>query len=169
MRRAARGWAGLCALALLSVALTAVPAFASGHGFERLVSRIERQFSIRRTHVPMMGFASFCAGVFTRGGVRNIRLAQFDGVGPGVTPGALDAALRRNLGAPWHPLLKDRQRDTGDNTFVYARVGDGELFLIVADLQNGSLSLVQLHLSENRMVAWVRNPQGSLERRRGAR
>jgi hypothetical protein len=169
VKRAARGSGRPLWLLLLSIALAAVPAFGSGQGFDRVVSSIERQFSIQRTHVPMMGFASFCADVFTRGGVKNVQIAQFDSVGPRMTPEALDAALQRDLGEPWRPLLKDRERDTGDNTFVYARIAHGELFLMVADLQNRSLSLVQLHLNEKRMAAWVQNPEGELQHRRDAK
>lgn len=164
MKRAALRYAILLALSLLPISLAAVPAFASGRKFENVVSRIEWQFSIRRTHVPMMGFVSFCSTVFTLGGVRHMQLAQFDSVGPGVTPEAVDAALRRDLGKPWRRFLMDRERDTGETTFVYAHFAGGDLSLFVADLEKGSLSLIQLRLNEKRMAAWVQNPQGTLKR-----
>jgi hypothetical protein len=112
----------------------------------------------------MMRFANFFAAAFTGDGVRHIQLVQFDSVGPGVTPEALDAALRRDLGEPWLRFLMDRKQDTGETTFVYAHFAGGDLVLLVADLENGGLSLIQLRLNEKRMASWMQNPQGSLKR-----
>jgi hypothetical protein len=163
MRRAARGRGRPLCLLLLSIALAAVPAFGSGQGFDGLVSRLVRQLAIAGTKAPATATASFSREGFAHGGVKAIRLTRFEDVRPGVTPAALDSALRRDLGKPWQPLVKVLNRDARKGTFVYARLGGGELFLIVADLRQGSLSLVQLHLDRKRMAAWAKDPQGFLK------
>jgi hypothetical protein len=169
MRRVGAAWAFLLALGVLSIAWAPVPAFAAGRQFEGVVSGLESRFGLRATHIPMMGFASFCANIFTAGGVGNMRIAQFDHVGPAVTPEALTATLRGRLNSSWHLFVTDHQRDTGEYTIVYQRVAHRVLFLMIADLENGELSLVQLRLNEKRMVAWVENPQGSLKNRPGSK
>lgn len=169
MRRAGAAWTFLLALVVLSIAWAPQPAFAAGPQFEGVVSGIERRFGLRATHIPMTGFAGFCAKAFTAGGVENIRIAQFDHVGPAVTPVALRATLRGRLDSSWHLFVTDDQRDTGEYTLVYQRVAHRALFLMIADLENGQLSVVQLRLNEKRMAAWVENPQRSLKNSAGAK
>lgn len=169
MKRAGVAWALLLAVGVLSMAWAAVPAFAAGRQFDSVVSSLERRFGIRATRVPMTGFASLCANVFTGGGVGGIQIAQFDRVKPSVTPNALRTTLRRRLDSSWHVFVTDHQRDTGEYTLVYQRVAHRALFLMIADLEKGQLSLVQLRLNEKRMVAWVENPQSALKNTPGTK
>ncbi len=158
----------LLAAVLLALALAplAKPARAAGDGFHAVVSQIESRFRIRGTHVPLMGFASFFGSVLTRGGVKGMQVTEFDDVGPSLTPDALRRALREGLGPPWHLFVEGREIASGDTTYVYSRVTDGTMRLLVADLDGGELDLVEMRLNGRRLAAWLQDPEGSLASRK---
>ena len=55
-------------------------ALAADHEFSGLLQKVSHHYKAHTTHMPMLGFASFCARVVTRGGVKHLRVAEFDDV-----------------------------------------------------------------------------------------
>ena len=63
-------------LILLCAATAAV--HAAGRDFDRLVSAIEKHYGVKRTHVPLMGFANFVVKVAHPAGTSGFTLATFE-------------------------------------------------------------------------------------------
>lgn len=151
-------------LLLLFVALAwaVLPAAASGPKFNTVVAGLQRQFSIRGRRVPMLWFASCVTRMFTWGGVKQIQVEEFNGLGANVTPEALEATLRDRLGDSWRPFITDQDRRSGDTTIIYAQGAGGSMAMMIADLQNGELTLTEVKLNGKRLAAWLNHPRDSV-------
>jgi hypothetical protein len=79
------------AVIAIAVPFTAARA-ASGHDFDSVVSAVEQRYSAHAERVPMMGFVSLCAHVVTAGGVKGMKIAEFDNL-----PKAPDSAELEHL------------------------------------------------------------------------
>lgn len=166
MRLALRN-AGIAALVVSTLAaVAAVPAIAaSGEAFDSVVVGIEHEFSIHSRRFPMPNFASGLARVVTWGGVKRVRMAKFENVGSGVNADALESVIRDTLGSSWHPFVTDRNRESGEATFIFEHPSHRSMLLMIANLDNSELSLIQVKLGEKRLEAWLSHPGASLRGR----
>ena len=144
---------------LAAMAMAAAPAAAADREFSSVVAGIEQRYAVRHQRIPFLGFASFCARVGSVGAVRGMEIAEFEDVGPALTDTSLDAALQGELGASWHRFVSTREPESGETTVIYSRVNDHKFFLLIASLDDGSLSLVKLALSQKEMVAFARGEE----------
>lgn len=132
---------------------------ASNRDFSAVVSAVEQRYASHAERVPLMGLASFCAWAATGGGVRGIRVAEFDHLSV-ADPSELEAIVRNNLGRDWQPFVRDRNRN-GNITIIYVEPDGAAMRMMVADLEHGELDLVRLEVNGDRLRHWMHDPEGS--------
>jgi hypothetical protein len=145
---------GTTQLAALAVAL-ATPAFAADLDFNRLVSGVERRYQVRHEHIPLMGFASFCARIYTHGDVKGLRVADFEDPGARISADDFDAYVHEQLGESWNVIIRSHERATNEDTIIYARAKGKNFLLLIADVENGELSLVKVGINGDKLPKWV--------------
>ena len=152
---------------LAAVAWTAMmppPAHAADSEFDALVSGIEQRYQIRHEHIPLIGFASFCAHVYTRGGVGGFRLADFADTGGRISADDIDSFVQGKLGSSWNVILRSHERETKDDTIVYVRSTGDKFLMLIAQVDNGQLSPVRVRINANRLSKWVNDQERHTEK-----
>lgn len=142
-----------------AVAVPLVVHAASGGDFNAVVSAVEQRYSSHAERVPMMGFVSFCAWAATGGGVKGMRIAQFDHLSA-TDPSELESIVSGSLGREWQPFVRDRSRN-GNVSIIYVQPDGASMRLMVADFEHGELDLVRLEVNGNRLRHWMQDPEGS--------
>jgi hypothetical protein len=147
-------------LLLGSVLLVSTGCSAADHDFESVVSGVEHQYSVHAQRVPLMGFVSVCAMLKTRGGVNDLKVAEFDNI-PGMNGTELDALLRSRLGNEWQPFVTETAggNRNGDQSVILVRPNGSSLGMLVADYDHGELDLVGMELNGAALAKWLRNPE----------
>lgn len=149
-------------IALLAVAVllaVATRAYAHTNEFREIVAGVEQQYAIHPDHIPFSGLISFGARVYTRDGVKGLRIADFENIHR-VDGAALDAFLQAKLGGSWHPFVKTHEPN--DDTFIYVCTepqGD-DFRMVIADSEANELTLLEVKLSKRGITAFVDHPHG---------
>ena len=131
---------------------------AAGHDFDSVVSGIEHRYSVHPQHIPLLGFASLCATVTTRGGVRGMRIAEFDNIQSSDGAADLSALLQSKLGGEWQPFVSQRNADASERSIIFVQpVGDA-MRMLIADYDHGELDLVRMELNGSALAKWMHDP-----------
>ena len=145
----------LVLLLTLAVLISASPARGGDLNFGHLVSSIEHRYQIRHQHIPLIGFASFCARIVTHGGVRGLKLAEFEGTGARVPSDDFDSFVHDQIGNTWSLIVRSKNKAANEDTLIYARENGNRFVLLIADVENGELSLVKVGLDAERLPKWI--------------
>jgi hypothetical protein len=167
--------ATLAISAALIPAVVAIPIVAlasSPHDFDAVVSAVEHRYSAHAQRVPLMGLVNFCAWVSTGGGVKGMRIAEFNNLNlaPGQLmvrgetaapdPTELEQLVRSSLGPEWRPFVTDRQGN-GEVSVIYVQPVGGSMRMMIADYNNRQLDLVRIEINGDRLRHWMKDPDGS--------
>ncbi|MGC2637208.1 MAG: hypothetical protein WA294_08505 [Acidobacteriaceae bacterium] len=140
--------------------------------FDAVVSAVEHRYNAHVQRVPMMGLISFCAHVATGGGVKGMKIAEFDHLniapqklvlrGESAAPDTadLEALVRNTLGDSWRPFVVEHER-SGDDDIIYVQPNGSSMRMLIADYENGELDLVRMEVNGDRLAHWVHDPKGS--------
>lgn len=144
----------LAAIALLALA----PAIgcASGHDFDSVVSTIEHRYDVHAQRVPMMGFVSLCAWGASRGGVKDMRIAEFDNLTLDKSDD-LSQLLRDKLDDGWQLFVTDHEAN-GQQDVIYVQPHGSWMRMFIADYDGHELNLVRLELNGERLQKWLHDP-----------
>jgi hypothetical protein len=132
----------------------------SPHDFDAVVSAVEHRYSARAERVPLMGFVNFCAWVSTGGGVKGMRIAEFDHLPGAPDTEELESLVRTSLGPDWRPFVTDRESN-GEVSVIYVQPVGGSMRMMIADYENHELNLVRIEINGNRLRRWMSDPDGS--------
>lgn len=113
-------------------------------GFNGVVSSIEGQYHVRATHVPMMGFVNFMAFTCSGGGVRGMKVVEFDNFSADAD--ALHRMVQEKLGEGWSPVVREHDRKQNEETFIFMHPDGKRLSLLVLDLEKNELDMVKLSI-----------------------
>jgi hypothetical protein len=168
-------------IATLAISATLVPILAaiplavlasSAHDFDAVVAAVEHRYSAHAQRVPMMGFVNFCAWVATGGGVKGMKIAEFDHLdlapeklkvrGETDAPDSreLEALVRDSLGPNWQPFVTSREAN-GEVSVIYVQPAGGSMRMMIADYDNHELDLVRIEVNGDRLRHWMKDPDGS--------
>lgn len=134
-------------------------AHAAGPDFDSVVSAVEHQYSTRAQRVPMMGFVSFCAHFASGGGVKGMKIAEFDHLSAPDTA-QLESLVRQTLGDSWQPFVTERERN-GNVSVIYVQPSGSDMRMLIANYEHGELNLVRMQLNGDRLARWMHDPEGS--------
>lgn len=130
--------------------------------FDAVISAVEHRYSAHAERVPMMGFVSFCAHVASGGGVKGMKIAEFDHLAV-ADSAELETVVRQTLGPNWQPFVTERERG-GNLSAIYVQPNGSEMRMLIADYEHGELDVVRMELNGERLAHWVRDPAGSAHR-----
>lgn len=149
------------ALLLALVAILPLHAWLNANqGFNAAVSAVEQQYHSQPQSIPLQWFASLCATVSTGGGVRGLRIADFDHLNGVTTPDDLAALLSTHLSPAWHRMVLSRDSPQ-DFSLIYVRPDGNAMRMLVASYDHGELDLVRMDLNGKRLAHFVQNPTHS--------
>lgn len=136
---------------------------ASGHDFDAVVSAVERHYEVRAEKVPMMGFVNFCAWVATGGGVKGMKIAEFDHLGNVSDSAELEKLVDDSLGGQWQRFIVDRSRN-GQVSLIYVQPSGSAMRMLITDYEHGELDVVRMEVNADRLKHWMHDPEGSARR-----
>jgi len=146
----------LCAVLLLGMAATCP---ASDHDFDGVVTGLEQHYGIHGYRLPLMGFAGFCARIATGGGVKGLRVAQFEHLEGGpIDADDISRVIGEQLGSEWRPVVKDHERHGAEQTVIYAHEVGHSMRMLVANYENGELNVVRVELDGDQLAHWMKHP-----------
>jgi hypothetical protein len=146
-------------LVLLFVGAT-LYCFAADRGFDSLVSEVEHRYDVHATRVPMMSFVSLCARLATHGGVKGLRVVEFDDVKATVDVSELASLVRDHLGAEWQPFIQEHGKQGESESIIFVREKGDAMGMMIADYEHGELDVVRMELSGDALAKWMKDPQG---------
>ena len=148
---------------LLPALLVLAPVAASAAAppdFDSLLSALEQHYSAHAERVPLMGVVSFCAWVTTGGGVRGMKVADFDRLPGHPNPAELERFVHATLGDRWQRFVADHESG-GELSLIYVQPHGSSMRMLIADYSHGELDLVRMDVNGKRMAHWVRHPRSS--------
>jgi hypothetical protein len=156
----------LASVAVLATAAIIVPLTASAVAqpdFDTVVSAVEHRYSAHAERVPMMGLVSLCAHVASHGGVKGVKIAEFDNLPAAPDSTELQDLVSNTLGGSWRRFVTDRSSN-GDLNIIYVQPNGSAMRMLIADYEHGELDLVRVELNGERLARWVDDPRGSAHR-----
>jgi len=132
--------------------------YAASHDFNSVVDGVEHRYSTQAHRIPMMGLIGLCARAYTHGGVKEMRIAEFEDLQP-VDPAELFSLVQSRLGDSWQPIVTERAQRKGNGdaglSVVFARPSGRFMQLLVADYEHGELDLVRMGVDGARLSTWI--------------
>jgi hypothetical protein len=126
--------------------------------FDGLVKALSARYDVRPKSIPLMWMVSLCAKGYTHGGVRGLKVVQFEGADSLDDHIAFETLVEAKLGEDWSRAVRDWE-EKGDESLVYVRTGDGWVEMIVVNLEHGELNLVKMTMNPNQFAQWVREKE----------
>lgn len=151
----------LALLLLGSALLVSTGCSAADHDFNSVVSAVEHKYSVHAQRIPMMSLVSICASLKTHGGVRGLRVAQFDSL-HGMDGKDLYPLLRSKLGDEWQPFVTEvsgGQNRGGDQSVILVRSDGTSMGMMTADYDHGELDLVGMEMNGAALSKWLHDPE----------
>lgn len=139
-------------------------ALAVDHEFSGLLEEVSHRYEVHMTHIPMMGFASFCARVMTHGGVKHLRVVEFDDVPEHIDVSELQSLFRETLSADWQPFVVERDQAGKNLSIIFVRPSGKTMHMLIADYDHKELDVIQLELNGNRLSQWIKKPSSKIGR-----
>lgn len=138
----------ICAVALI---VPVVVLASGGGGFDGVVRSIERTYNVHATRIPFMGLVSFISGGATRGGVRDLHVAEFDNFTESLDGEGLTRMVEEKLGPSWARVVRETSRAGHEQTLVYMRPEGARMGLFVLDSDGHELDVVQVSVDPDRI------------------
>lgn len=132
------------------------------HGFDAIVRAVSGQLHTRPTHIPLFGLVNFATFVAHPAGVKHVNLAVFENLD-------LDDHAARDLAGAiqsvddgWRPFV--RVVGHAETVLVYMTQDRSDCKLLVAAIETGEITIVELKLNPEALQAWLREPEASAVR-----
>jgi hypothetical protein len=142
-------------LALLLAASSA--AFGAGNEFDRLVKAVESHFGVRRTYVPLMGFANFIVNVARPEGARGFKLAIFEDFRGDPADPELDRIMERAAGGAV-PMVRTHSRRDGEASYIYLSEAGKVSRVLIATFERHEATIVEVKVDMDRLVRLLDDP-----------
>jgi hypothetical protein len=143
-----------------SVLLVSTGCSAADHDFNSVVSAVEHKYSVHAQRIPLMGLVAICASLKTHGGVRGLRVAEFDNV-RGMDGKDLYPLLRSRLGDEWQPFVTEIAggNRAGDQSVILVRPNRSSMGMMIAEYDHGELDLVGMEMNGAALSKWLHDPE----------
>jgi hypothetical protein len=122
--------------------------------FDALANALSKRYSVKATKIPLMWMVSVCARGATRGGVRGMRVVEFDHFGAVKDGAAFEDMVRSRLGDGWSQAVRE-QGANGEESLVYARAHGRLTELVVVDLDREELDLIRMEMDPSQLARWA--------------
>ena len=136
---------------LLTVAIF-LPLASPASDFDWLVREFSRQSSAKPMHIPLFGVARFAVSAVHPAGASDLHLALFEDVD--LDPPRFTQITDSVVGVSWRPIVRVRSR-SGESTNIYAQPSGRELRVLLAVLDSGNATFVQVRLRPEALMRFV--------------
>jgi hypothetical protein len=150
-------------IAVVVLLFAAMPCFAGkDRNFHAVVTAMETQYGVRHVHIPLLGFANFCARV---AGAPGFKIAVFEHVrgATGMSPDSLADSMQAAIGTDWHPLV--RVREKGEFTIIFANADSKKLRALIVCLDDEDATVVETKVKVSQIQKWMRDPEDARDLR----
>jgi hypothetical protein len=136
-------------------------------GFDEIVRAISDQLHTRPMHIPFFGLVNAATLVAQPAGVKHIDLAVFENLDLN-DHAVKDVAevIRKSAGGRWKPFVQVRSRE--ETVIVYMEEDRADCRLLVATVETGELTLVEVNLNPKGLQVWLNDPENTALHHRGA-
>ncbi len=138
----------------------AASASAQDGGFDGVVRAVDARYHVHGRRVPMMWAISLVARGYTHGGVRGLRVVEFEGLRSEINRGGLDEMVRSELGSGWSPMVRQRSLRQGsgqavtETSTVWVQPAGKRMRMVVVNLEGTELNLVRMELIPEALAKW---------------
>jgi len=122
--------------------------------FDAMVTALSARYAVQPKKIPLMWMVSLCARGATHGGVRGMRVVQFEHFGTVADRDEFDAIVQSRLGGDWTPTVRERESN-GEESLVYTREAGRLTEFVVIDLDHDELDLVRMEMNPQQLAQWV--------------
>jgi hypothetical protein len=133
-------------------------------GFDDIVRAISDQLHARPLHIPFFGLVNFATSVAHPAGVKHLNIAVFENLDLDDRAASDLAETIRSLGGDWRPFVRVRSHE--ETVLVYMAQQRNDCKLLVAAIESGELTVVELKLNPEAIQVWLREPEKSAATRR---
>ena len=153
MRR--MGWMTTAMLVCLCGVGMAASAAGASEGFDGVVRTLNERYHVRGKGVPMMWAVSLLARGFTRGGVRGLRVVEYEGLPAEADRAGMAAVVRERLGTGWSPMV--RSSSEHETSLVYVQPEGAWMRMVVVDAEGSELHLVRMEMNPEALARWEKD------------
>jgi hypothetical protein len=145
-------------IAVVLLAGATLYSFAADRDFDGLVTAVAHRYDVHATHIPMMSVVGLCARFATHGGVKDLRVVEFDDFKAALNVSELTSLLRNSLGPEWQPFINEQDKQSGSQSIIFVRQKGGALRMMIADYDHHELDVVRMELSGDALAKWMKDP-----------
>ena len=140
-------------LILVALAIPVTVLAGGREGFNGVVGSLEDHYSVRATHIPMMGLVSLIARAGSHGQVANLHVAEFDHFTKPLDRDDLDRLVAEKMGAGWERVILETSRhgQKTEQSFIFMRDEHPRIGLFILDHDSNELNVVQLSVDPNQL------------------
>jgi len=145
-------------LALILVAASA--ACSADHEFDRVISAVEKHYGVRRTHIPLMGVASFFVKVAHPAGTSGLKIAIFEDL-PSPTfddQVDLDRFMDSISGGRLQPMVVTHSRRDGESTYILTGDVGKSTEMLIATFERNEATVVQVTVNIETLLKMIGSP-----------
>ena len=154
-------------IAVVLLVCATLYSFAADRDFDSFVRELAHHYDVHATGIPMMSIVSLCARFATHGGVKGLRVVEFDDFKATPDVFELTSLVRNNLGPEWQPFIDERDKQDESQSIIFVREAGSSMRMMIADYDHGELDVVRMELSGNALAKWMKDPQGEAHPRDG--
>jgi hypothetical protein len=145
-------------IAVVLLAGATLYSFAADRDFDGLVTAVAHRYDVHATHIPMMSVVSLCARFATHGGVKGLRVVEFDDFKASLSVSELTSLVHNSLGPEWQPFMNERDNQAGSQSIIFVRQKGDALRMMIADYDHDELDVVRMELSGDTLAKWMKDP-----------
>lgn len=153
----------LLALLLAAVSVT----YAGDNEFDRIVKAIESHYGTARTHIPLMGMASFLVKVARPSGTSGFKLAVFENLDSLPSYGRhaeLDQFMRSLSGNSLHPMVRTHSRASDESTYIFTGETGRSTRMLIATFQRNQATVVEVRANIDTLLKTIESPEHAATR-----
>jgi hypothetical protein len=129
--------------------------------FDHVVARIEQHYGVKRTHIPLMGFANFVVKVARPAGARGFKLAVFEDLRSSSEYGDTEE-LTRFMDAIGNsrlrPLVVTRSHKDGSSTYILCGDVGKTTKMLIAAFERNEATVVEVQVDMETLLRTIGTP-----------
>jgi hypothetical protein len=145
-------------IAVVLLAGATLRSFAADRDFDALVAAVAHRYDVHATPIPMMSVVSLCTRFATHGGVKDLRVVEFDDFRAALNVSELASLVRDSLGPEWQPFIDEQDKQAGSQSIIFVRQKGVALRMMIADYDHHELDVVSMELSGDALAKWMKDP-----------
>lgn len=122
-----------------------------GSGFDGVVNSIEREYHVHATRIPFMWLANMIAGKATHGGVRGVRVAEFEHFPAPLDGEELTRMVESKLGPGWERMVRETSHKGSEQTLIYIHPEGSRMGMFIVDKDNHEMDVVEVSVDPDHL------------------